>query len=235
MPGSSRIDDYVASLGHRLRGPRRLRRDLLAEARDGLADAAEALAADGLDREEAERLAVAEFGDVAEIAPGYQAELTACQGRHTAVLLFLSVPVTTLMWSALWRFYPWTPATMTDVPAWFIPLARGIDWLQIVAGIVGALALPALGRASRRVGDPRLLTRGLGIMILVQVPVISLASSALSLAASSSLDAFEHYPPGQAVTLISFLLCAWQISSALRCMHATSRPLQDLAGERVAA
>ena len=151
------------------------------------------------------------------------------------MLLFLSVPVTTLMWSALWRFYPWPPTTTTEVPAWFLPLARGIDWIQILTGIAGALALLALGRASRRVGDPRLLTRGLGIMILVQVPVIGLASSALSLATSSSLDAFEHYPPGQVVTFISYLLGAWQISSALRCLHATSRPMQDLAGERVTA
>src|SRR5690606_18066105 len=132
MPGA--IDDFVAALGRRLGGPRRLKRDLLAEARDGLIDAAEALEAAGLGRAEAERRAVAEFGEVAEVAPGYQAELTARQGRHTAALVFLSVPATTLMWSELWRGYPWDPASLTATPAWFLPLARLIDWLQILTG-----------------------------------------------------------------------------------------------------
>ncbi|WP_246005242.1 hypothetical protein [[Actinomadura] parvosata] len=43
-------------------------------------DTADALEADGLERAEAERLAVAEFGAVHEVAPGYQAELTAVAG-----------------------------------------------------------------------------------------------------------------------------------------------------------
>jgi hypothetical protein len=240
MPGASRIDDYVAALGRRLRGPRRLKRDLLAEARDGLADAAEALRADGLDRDEAERIAVAEFGDVAEIAPGYQAELAACQGRRTAALLFLSVPVTTLMWSALWRLHPWRPADPADIPAWFMPLAQGVDLVQAATGIAGALALLALGRAARRARrsrllDPRVLTRGLGVLILVQMPLVALASTALSSAAATSIEALEQYPPAQAVTLISTLLGAWQLASALRCLHATSRTAADVAAERVAA
>jgi len=150
MPGA--IDDFVAALGRRLRGPRRLKRDLLAEARDGLIDAAEALEAAGLGRAEAERRAVAEFGEVAEVAPGYRAELTARQGRHTAALVFLSVPATTLMWSELWRGYPWDPASLTATPAWFLPLARLIDWLQILTGVAGGLALLAFGHLARRAG-----------------------------------------------------------------------------------
>jgi hypothetical protein len=236
MAGSSRIDDHVAALGHRLRGPRRLKRDLLAEARDSLVDAAEALEAGGLDRDEAERVAVAEFGEVAEIVPGYQAELAACQGRRTAALLFVSVPATTLMWSELWHFYPWSPASLTEAPSWFLPLARLIDWLQILTGIAGALALLALGRFSRRVGDPCRLTRRLGILVLVQIPVIGLATSVLSLAASPSLATFEDYLPGQVVSLISTLLCVWQLSSALRCLYATSYARERLAApERVTA
>ena len=236
MPGASRIDDYVAALGHRLRGPRRLKRDLLAEARDGLVDAAEALQADGLGRAEAERLAIAEFGEVNEIAPGYQAELTARQGRHTAALLFVSVPATTLMWSELWRCYPWHPAAIHEAPSWFLPLAQLIDWIQILTGVAGALALLALGRFSRRLGDPRRLTRGLGILVLVEIPVVGAATSALSLGASPALASFENYLPGQVVSLVSTLLCVWQLSSALRCLNATCLPRDRLAArERATA
>src|SRR5690606_13215836 len=112
MPGA--IDDVVAALGRRLRGPRRLQRDLLAAAGDlvaaqrrrlggprgrsrdllakprgGRMDAAEAGEAAGLGGAEAERRAVGEFGEGGEEAPGYQADLTARQRRHTPALGFL--------------------------------------------------------------------------------------------------------------------------------------------------
>src|SRR4051812_26337431 len=75
MAGAGVIETYVAELGRTLRGPRRAKADLLAEARDSLVDAAGARERVGLPREEAEREAVAEFGAVPDIAPGYQTEL----------------------------------------------------------------------------------------------------------------------------------------------------------------
>ncbi|WP_181957865.1 permease prefix domain 1-containing protein [Nonomuraea longispora] len=79
---------------------------MVVEARDSLTDTADALEAEGLERAEAERVAVAEFGEVAEIASGYQAELTASAGRRLGVLMFAGLPITVLMWSLLWRAYP---------------------------------------------------------------------------------------------------------------------------------
>jgi hypothetical protein len=55
------------------------------EARDSLVDAAESYEREGLAREGAERRAVAEFGRVREIGPGYQAELDVSQARRTAL------------------------------------------------------------------------------------------------------------------------------------------------------
>lgn len=52
-------DAYIAGLGRALSGPGRKKADLLAETRDGLEDATEAMGADGLTRWEAEQQAVA--------------------------------------------------------------------------------------------------------------------------------------------------------------------------------
>lgn len=71
------IDDYVTRLSHALRGPRRPKRDLLAEARDGLLDAALVRERGGLGRLAAEQAAVREFGAVAEIVDDFQRELSA--------------------------------------------------------------------------------------------------------------------------------------------------------------
>src|SRR5690606_27547686 len=112
------IDDYVSELDRALRGPPGPKRGLGGEARDRLLDTAEALESEGLAREEAERQAVKECGDIAEITPGYQMELTAASGRRLGTLLFVSVPITVAMWSVLWRISPGDAATWASAPAW---------------------------------------------------------------------------------------------------------------------
>jgi hypothetical protein len=94
----SPVDAYMADLNRALSGPRRRRADLMAEARDSLEDATEAYEADGLDRVEAERRAVDDFGDLAVVVPGYRAELGIAQSRRTAVLLFLVMIAQPIVW-----------------------------------------------------------------------------------------------------------------------------------------
>jgi hypothetical protein len=94
----SPVDAYMADLNRALSGPRRRRADLMAEARDSLVDATEAYEADGLDRVEAERHAVDDFGDLAVVVPGYRAELGIAQSRRTAVLLFLVMIAQPIVW-----------------------------------------------------------------------------------------------------------------------------------------
>ncbi|GAA3738840.1 hypothetical protein GCM10022225_22270 [Plantactinospora mayteni] len=84
---SALIDDYVSTVGARLRGSAGLRADMLTEIRDALVDAAEGHRHDGLTDPEAQRLAVREFGSADRIAAGLQDVLAVAQGRRTALLL----------------------------------------------------------------------------------------------------------------------------------------------------
>ncbi|WP_049797487.1 permease prefix domain 1-containing protein [Kribbella flavida] len=125
------VDAYVAGLNRALRGPRRRKADLMAEARDSLEDATEAYEADGLDRDEAERRAVADFGDLGEIVPGYRAELGLAQSRRTAVLLFLVMIAQPIVWQeGAWAW--------TQQPDAAMPL---LDVVQQAVRVVGTLAI----------------------------------------------------------------------------------------------
>ncbi|MCW2881455.1 MAG: hypothetical protein JWQ95_5555 [Sphaerisporangium sp.] len=231
MASAGVIDDYVTTLDRTLRGPGRVRRDLLTEARDSLSDTAEAYLAEGLDRLEAERMAVAEFGQVSEVAPGYQGELAAQQGRRTAAVLFLTVPFTTIIWSVIWRIFPEDPsAALTVKPAWFTPLAHFLDWLQFGMGILGALALIGLGRGLRRIRRPELVTRALGILLWIQVPVILGISAALTAGGASTLKGFDEYPPGFAASFFSYAVACWLLCSATRCLTASRAPAPAITG-----
>ncbi|WP_238455218.1 permease prefix domain 1-containing protein [Micromonospora sp. ATA51] len=101
------VEERLRELAGRLRGPARLKTDLLTEARHALLDAAEAYRADGLPAAEAERRAVAEFGSSAQLAPGYQAELAAGALRGLAVRA-LAVAVALMVGGDLtWRGAHW--------------------------------------------------------------------------------------------------------------------------------
>lgn len=187
------IDAYVAGLGRALRGPRRLRRDLVAEARDGLVDAAEAYEEAGLARPEAERRAVADFGDVAEIAPGYQAELTVAQGRRTVLMLIAVVAAQPLLWRGWWPWFKSYPEAAGG-PAYRL-LNEAMPWIgggTILAAILAALTLglgsryvprERYGTLIRAVGSGVLLTcgtfAGLGIAMCALSPAWTLGGSLL--------------------------------------------------------
>ncbi|MBX6385857.1 MAG: hypothetical protein IRZ07_23275 [Microbispora sp.] len=220
MRNAGPIDEYVASMSHALRGPGGAKRDLLTEARDSLLDAAEAYEMEGLPRAEAERLAVADFGTVPEVAPGFQEELTVTQGRRTAALLFLSVPLIAFMWAVIWRVFPESPHAAEIRPVWFGPLARALDLFQLGVGVIGGVALLAFGRGVRRVRRPVLLIRRLGLFIWIQVPLVGVVGLTLAVA-SHGPEGFSSYPPGVAVTLISDLLSVWQLYSAAHCLRCT--------------
>lgn len=220
MGNAGPIDEYVASMRHALRGPGGAKRDLLTEARDSLLDAAEAYEGEGLPRTEAERLAVADFGTVPEVAPGFQEELAVSQGRRTAALLFLSVPLTALMWAVIWRMFPESPHAAEIKPVWFGPLARVVDLLQLGVGVVGAAALVAFGVGVRRVRRPVPLARWLGVFVWIETSLVGALGLVLA-AAARGPEGFAEYPPGVAAALISDLVAVWQLYSATRCLRCT--------------
>lgn len=124
--GDNPVDRFVAELGRELRGPRALRRDVLAEVRDGLHDAAEAHG----DHPDAAARAVAEFGTVAELAPLHQAELTAAQARRTALVVTVLFPALVLGWDLLW----------SHGVAWTGPAPPAVGALASIQDVAGATA-----------------------------------------------------------------------------------------------
>lgn len=220
-----RIDDYVGELDRALTGPRGAKRDLVVEARDGLVDAADALEADGFDRAEAERLAVAEFGAVAQVAPGYQAELAIAAGRRLGVLLFVGIPVTALMWSAIWRFYPVDQIAWTGQSGRLVALSWTLDVIQLLTGLYGGLALFALGRGARWIRRPQAVTRSLGVLVWVLLPVTWL----MALSLTQGTGALPGFPPAVVAGLVTAAFWGVQVFSATRCLrtarHVRSRAI----------
>jgi hypothetical protein len=134
------VETYVTALGRALSGPRRRKADLLAEARDSLEDATEAFEAGGLRRWEAEEQAVADFGDLDEVAPGYRAELGIAQGRRTAVLLCLVILAQPIIWEEgvwAWNQHP----DATSGPSVFLNgLVMVVGVLSAAGAVIGLLA-----------------------------------------------------------------------------------------------
>ncbi|GAA4228654.1 hypothetical protein FHR32_008119 [Streptosporangium album] len=216
------IDDYVTGLSRALRGPKGPKLDLVTEARDSLLDTAEALEAEGLERAEAERVAVEEFGRISEIAPGYQEELSISAGRRLAALLFVSVPLTALMWSVIWKVFPTDPLDYATRPDWFVPVARSVDILQMFTGVLGGIALFALGRGLRRIRRPRLVTRGLAVFVWAMFPVMLVLCAAL-VYGSHGPTGFSGYPLGVGLTLVSDGFMLAQLYGAAWCLRITRR------------
>lgn len=146
------VTAHVSALARMLRGPAGVRRSMLAEARDGLEDAAAAYQEGGLGSREAAGRAVHDFGPVTEIAPLYQEELTARQGRRTALLLSIVFPSMMLAWDLLWsNGISWTVTTPPPPPIVGV-LARAQDVISLaVAGIeLLLLAVTFLRRVPQR-------------------------------------------------------------------------------------
>jgi hypothetical protein len=172
------LDRHVAALDSALRGPGALRRDVLAEVRDGLHDAAEAHRARGHAPHEAAALAVAEFGPVDDLAPLYQAELTTAQVRRTALAVTLLFPALLLGWDLLWSAGLAWPST-GPVPAAVPLLARTQDVLSAVAAGLGVLVLLATLRRHVR---PRLLAAAAAAVGLVGATLCVGTALAMNLA-----------------------------------------------------
>ncbi|MCZ7439838.1 permease prefix domain 1-containing protein [Micromonospora sp. WMMC241] len=157
----ARVEDRLRELSGRLHGPTRLKADLLTEARHALEDAAEAYRDGGLPRAEAERRAVAEFGSVAQLAPGFQAELAACALRGLALRTLAVAGVLIAAGDLTWQGSSWSAGPRP--PSGYLLLSAALNGIWAVVGglalaglLLGALAArrPSTGvlRSARAVG-----------------------------------------------------------------------------------
>ena len=166
-PGGLAIDRYLAELTARLPGPPRARAGIVAELRSGLLDAADAHRSAGLPPAEADRAAIAEFGDPGQVAAGFRAEIAAGQARRVAVSLLVTGPLVGLLWiaaaaashlsagSALAGHWA-GPFPGMGIGVWLVAFAAGVTAWGALAGIAatGRLTrwLPTRPRPHRRGG-----------------------------------------------------------------------------------
>jgi hypothetical protein len=155
------LDAHVDALAATLRGPATVRRDMLREVRDGLHDATSCYVDAGMPADAAAELAVRDFGTVDELAAEYQRELTARQGRASALLVMLGFPATALGWELMWRSgVKWTPTSDAGTSAVIKSLAW---WEGFGAAAIAVVAAVLLAHTFLRRTEPRRVTALIGL------------------------------------------------------------------------
>ncbi|MEV0429554.1 permease prefix domain 1-containing protein [Micromonospora sp. NPDC050495] len=188
------VEERLDELAGRLRGPARLKSDLLTEARHALRDAVEAYREDGLPAAEAERRAVAEFGSAAQLAPDYQAELAAGALRGLAARALAVAGVLLAAGDLTWQGSSWSDGP--HPPAGYQLLSTSLNGIwSLVAGL--AVAGLLLGFLAARHPSPRLprLARAAGYGLTAGLAGGAVAGGALFGWSVSLWDAALTWPP----------------------------------------
>ncbi|MFF5174335.1 permease prefix domain 1-containing protein [Micromonospora sp. NPDC000089] len=165
------VDERLRELDDRLRGPARVKHELLVELRDALTDAAEAYRAAGLSAVEAERRAVAEFGSPVRLAPAYQAELAAAALRTLSTRALLVALLLVAAGDLTWRGSSWSDGPRPPAGYLLLSASMHVIWLTAAGLALAALAAGALGARRGRAEPPggRLLGWGLTGVLVVGV------------------------------------------------------------------
>ena len=216
MTTADPIAEYVVALGRALHGPRRTRRSMVAEAHEGLIDAAEAYRAGGVAPDRAAVLAVRDFGTVPEVAPSYQDELTARQGRWSAVLFALVFPGMLLGWDLLWQ-----SGAVRRSPDGTPELVKVLAVVQDVLTVVTALAaLALLATTFRRTVSPRRLTNAIGMTGAVGAVLCGGTSVAMNVAGGrSTVDLLAANPAAVVAFVVSAVVMALLIWQGIRTLN----------------
>ncbi|WP_433347194.1 permease prefix domain 1-containing protein [Micromonospora sp. CA-111912] len=169
-----RVEDRLRELDDRLHGPPRLKADLLTEARHALQDAVETYQDGGLPAAEAERRAVAEFGDASRLAPAYQAELAAGSLRGLALRVLAVAGVLVVAGDLTWKGSSWSGGSVP--PAGYGLLSASLNglWTATALLAVAGLLLVAASARSAHPALPRLARlTGFGLTTALTVGVLS--------------------------------------------------------------
>jgi HAAS len=102
----AQLDEYLAELATRLRGPRRRRQLVLAELRDGLDEAIADNLTAGLPDDRAVTVAIARFGSPQVVAEAFAGELAAAYARRTLAWFILTGPLVGIWWLLLLQPHP---------------------------------------------------------------------------------------------------------------------------------
>lgn len=222
--GAEVIEEYLATVAAGLVGPRRWRSEVIAELRDGLAEAAEAhRGCTGLPGEAA---AVAEFGPARDVLDGFVVVAAGGLARRVAVVLLMSGPVAAAVWVAA--------MAASGIPPWIGGLAGpwrllpGVGVVLAVAVPAALLAVAATGRAGYRWGAarPRLAPAAAGIAtgVCAAADAVMLAAVGVWLAggAPPMNTAAAAWPVLVAVAVSGArcLLAGW---ASRRCLLARAR------------
>lgn len=137
---SPAVERYLAEVAARLpRCPARARADIVAELRSGLLDAADAYQSAGVPPDQAAGVVISEFGEAAQIADAFRAEIAASQARRVAVTLLVTGPLVGLLWVAVAAA---SHLAVPPVQPWHWPGLPPV--LPLVAAAVGVTACAAL-------------------------------------------------------------------------------------------
>ncbi|MEU6858942.1 permease prefix domain 1-containing protein [Glycomyces sp. NPDC046736] len=194
------MSDYVEAVARPLRGPRRLRADMLAELADGFDEAVAEGVTSGLDRTEAAGRAAEAFGPARAVAAEFQRELEAAQARRTAWTLLAVLPAMTI----LWDLFGGEGETGLAVTL----LARVIDTATAAAFVTAALVIAGRvgSRAASLCGASGLAS--IGAALAGSVAIMLIADPAGTPAALPFLAA------------ASAAGSAWVAASSLRALRA---------------
>lgn len=173
MSGMS-VATYLIELDGALTGSGRLRRDLLREVADHLEDATDAYRRAGYDATEAQARAVADFGPVDEVAPGFQTTLAVGSARRTALLLLVVLGAQPFLWDGgldlAMSSHAHAPAHSWLYAA--LDAAVEIGGFVALLGAVAIVAMTAIGQRWVRLG--RRVARIAGWYALVSAAAVQL-------------------------------------------------------------
>jgi hypothetical protein len=209
------MEAEVARLERRLSGPRRLRRDMVAEVRDGLHDAATAHEEAGLEPAAAVRCALEEFGDLEAVARELQRELVARQARRAALIVGLAFLPLVLAWDLVWRLAPHEgPAAGDGLGAVYL----AVDLVQLVAGLAGAVLAVAL----RRPQAPAGLCRAAGLVGLATPAIVTALCVAMLAYGPWAVGPALGTPATALLSLASASILAASLLAGARCLRLSA-------------
>lgn len=147
---SAAVERYLAEVAARLPGPARARAEIVAELRGGLMDAADAYQSAGVPPAQAAGAVISEFGDAAQIADAFRAEIAASQARRVAVTLLATGPLVGLLWIAAaaashFAVPPVQPWRWTGLP----PVLHLVAVAVAVTACAALAGIAATGRLTR--------------------------------------------------------------------------------------